>query len=27
MFDKETFVGFITKVDLINRYKSAFALS
>jgi len=27
MFDEETFVGFITKVDLINRYKSAFALS
>jgi len=27
MFDKEIFVGFITKVDLINRYKSAFALS
>ena len=24
MFDQETFVGFITKVDLINRYKSAF---
>ena len=27
MFDKDLFVGFITKVDLINRYKSAFALS
>ena len=26
MFDKETFVGFITKVDLINRYKSAFCI-
>ena len=27
LFDEDAFVGFITKVDLINRYKSAFALS
>tara|TARA_B100000029_G_scaffold512037_1_gene607633 strand:- start:815 stop:2194 length:1380 start_codon:yes stop_codon:yes gene_type:complete len=27
VFDKETFLGFITKVDLINRYKSSFMLS
>ncbi len=27
IFDQDVFVGFITKVDLINRYKSAFALS
>ena len=27
MYDNESFMGFITKVDLINRYKSAFALN
>ena len=27
VFDDDAFVGFITKVDLINRYKSAFALN
>ena len=27
VFDKENFLGFITKVDLINRYKSSFMLS
>ena len=27
IYDKELFLGFITKVDLINRYKSLFKLS
>ena len=27
VFDKENFLGFITKGDLINRYKSSFMLS
>ena len=26
LFDTDTFLGFITKVDLINQYKSAFAV-
>ena len=27
IFNKDLFLGFITKVDLINRYKSLFKLS